>query len=510
MLIKKPSDIPYSEVTPKAVYMNRRKFLAGVAAATGAATLAARPVAGWLESESVFAAETPLAPLVKSPFSSSEPQTPFKDATHYNNYYEFGTDKSDPARNATKFQTSPWSVSVEGEVNKPRTFDIEEIRKLAPLEERIYRHRCVEAWSIVVPWIGYSFSTLAKLVDPKPTAKFVAFQTYYDVKQMPLGPRAGIRASLRGGAAGSTKPCTRWRCWPSACMGETLPNQDGAPVRMVLPWKYGFKSIKSLVKIRFVKDMPPTTWNIANAHEYGFYSNVNPQVDHPRWSQATRTTPGWFVRRKDGYKTRCSTATQTRSRACTPAWTCGRTTKAYFSSRANAMDLSRHINVRWIKPPVFLLVSGACGDISFGRASTMNSARIPVEFIRHSTGTWTLVGLCITSRDYAAASYAAPELADSVPAHVGFVCVLLRVPAPRTYVWIRLRLRFSAMITDVYKRPFITVGFTAFVLMVPLALTSTSGMIRRLGGRRWQMLHRLDLLTAIARSDSLLLAGEVR
>ena len=189
MLIKKPADIPYSEITPKDIYMNRRKFLAGVAAATGAATLGARSVSEWLEPTPVFADEpTKLGPLVKSPFSTDEPQTSEKDVTHYNNYYEFGTDKPDPARNATKFVTSPWSVSVEGEVNKPRKFDIEELRKMAPLEERIYRHRCVEAWSIVVPWIGYSFNTLIKAVDPKPTAKFVAFQTYYDIKQMPLGP----------------------------------------------------------------------------------------------------------------------------------------------------------------------------------------------------------------------------------------------------------------------------------------------------------------------------------
>jgi len=184
---------------------------------------------------------------------------------------------------------------VEGELNKPRTFDIEEIRKLAPLEERIYRHRCVEAWSIVVPWIGYSFSTLAKLVDPKPTAKFVAFQTYYDVKQMPLGPRAGIQLPYVEGLR-LDEAMHPLALLTVGMYGQTLPNQDGAPVRMVLPWKYGFKSIKSLVKIRFVKEMPPTTWNIANAHEYGFYSNVNPQVDHPRWSQASeRRLDGSFV-----------------------------------------------------------------------------------------------------------------------------------------------------------------------------------------------------------------------
>ena len=286
MLIKKPGDIPYSEITPKAVYMNRRKFLAGVAAVTGAATVGTRSVSDWLEPKSVLADEAKLGPLAKSPFSTTEPQTPLKDVSTYNNYYEFGTDKSDPSRNATKFITTPWSVSIEGEVNKPRKFDIEELRKLAPLEERIYRHRCVEAWSIVVPWIGYSFSTLAKQVDPKPTAKFVAFQSYYDIKQMPLGPRAGIELPYVEGLR-LDEAMNPLALLTFGMFGETLPNQDGAPVRMVLPWKYGFKSIKSIVKIRFVKDMPPTTWNIANAHEYGFYSNVNPQVDHPRWSQAT-------------------------------------------------------------------------------------------------------------------------------------------------------------------------------------------------------------------------------
>jgi methionine sulfoxide reductase catalytic subunit len=297
MLIKKPSDIPYSEVTPKRVYMNRRKFLAAAAAATGAAALAARPVAHWLEPTPVVAAGAKLGPLAKSPFSTNEKVNPYQDVTTYNNYYEFGTDKDEPAKYSTKFQTSPWSVSVEGEVNKPRSFDIEEIRKLAPLEQRIYRHRCVEAWSIVVPWIGYSFDVLAKLVDPKPTAKFVAFQTYYDVKQMPLGPRAGIPLPYVEGLRldEAMHPLTLLTV---GMYEETLPNQDGAPVRMVIPWKYGFKSIKSIVKIRFVKDMPPTTWNIANAHEYGFYSNVNPQVDHPRWTQATERRLGEFSRRK--------------------------------------------------------------------------------------------------------------------------------------------------------------------------------------------------------------------
>jgi sulfoxide reductase catalytic subunit YedY len=241
-------------------------------------------------------ATTKLAGLVKSPLSTTEKQTPYQDVTHYNNFYEFGTGKTDPAANAGNFRTTPWSVSVEGEVKKPRKFAMEEILKLAPLEERIYRHRCVEAWSIVVPWIGYSFSVLAKLVEPTPQAKFVAFESYYDPRQMPEGKNAGIELPYVEGLRldEAMHPLTLLTV---GMYEETLPNQDGAPVRMVIPWKYGFKSIKSLVKIRFVKDQPPTTWNLANAHEYGFYSNVNPNVDHPRWSQAKERRLGEFFRR---------------------------------------------------------------------------------------------------------------------------------------------------------------------------------------------------------------------
>jgi sulfoxide reductase catalytic subunit YedY len=217
--------------------------------------------------------------------------------THYNNFYEFGTDKADPAKNAQKFNTSNWVVSVEGDVAKPRKFTLDEILKMAPIEERIYRHRCVEAWSIVVPWIGFSFSTLAKLVEPTPKAQFVAFQSYYDSRQMPQGRWAGIEFPYVEGLRmdEAMNPLTL------LCVGmygESLPNQDGAPVRMVIPWKYGFKSIKSLVKIKFQSKMPPTTWNIANPPEYGFYSNVNPDVPNPRYSQASERRLGEIFRRK--------------------------------------------------------------------------------------------------------------------------------------------------------------------------------------------------------------------
>jgi sulfoxide reductase catalytic subunit YedY len=216
--------------------------------------------------------------------------------THYNNFYEFGTAKEDPAKNATRFRTSPWNVKVTGLVDKPRTFTLEELQQLAPLEERIYRHRCVEGWSIVVPWIGYSLNVLLKEVSPQPKAKFVAFQSYYGSSQMPLARFGGISFPyVEGLRLDEAMHPLALLCF--GMYGETLPNQDGAPVRMVLPWKYGFKSIKSLVQIKLVEKQPDTTWNLATPNEYGFYSNVNPNVDHPRWSQAKERRLGEFLRR---------------------------------------------------------------------------------------------------------------------------------------------------------------------------------------------------------------------
>ena len=293
MLLKRSPDLKYSDVTPRQVYLGRRKFLYGMGL-TGGLALAGKTLANIVDPSVRAYASTKLDGVIKGPFSTDEKVTPEKAVTTYNNFYEFGTEKSDPAKNSGKFQTSPWSVSVEGEVGKPRKFTMDEILKLAPLEERIYRHRCVEGWSIVVPWVGYSFSTLAKLVEPTPSARFVAFESYFDPKQMPLWRYAGIQLPYVEGL----RLDEAMHPLALLCVGmydETLPNQDGAPVRMTIPWKYGFKSIKSLVKIKFVKDQLPTTWNISNAHEYGFYSNVNPKVDHPRWTQAREVRlPGFF------------------------------------------------------------------------------------------------------------------------------------------------------------------------------------------------------------------------
>jgi methionine sulfoxide reductase catalytic subunit len=282
MLIRKPADLRYSEVTPKDLYLNRRQLLAGIPAA--------------LLGVRQLKAGTKLPNLAKSPLSTSEKQNSYEDVTHYNNFYEFGTQKDEPAEYAKKFKTDPWTVSVEGECAKPRKYSLDEIMKVAPLEERIYRHRCVEAWSIVVPWAGYSLSALLKQVEPTSKAKFVAFQSYYDLGQMPEARHAGIQLPYLEGLRldEAMHPLTMLTV---GMYGETLPPQDGAPVRLTVPWKYGFKSGKSLVKIRLVEKQPPSTWNISAPNEYGFYSNVNPKVDHPRWTQATERRLGELRRR---------------------------------------------------------------------------------------------------------------------------------------------------------------------------------------------------------------------
>jgi sulfoxide reductase catalytic subunit YedY len=287
MLINKPADILYSEITPKRIYMNRRNFLAGVPAAfLGARELlspSARALAGMK-----------LPNVQKSKYTLDEKQNSYQDVSTYNNYYEFGTDKSQPAETSKNFKTTPWTVSVEGACNKPRKFTMDEILALAPLEERVYRHRCVEAWSIVVPWVGYSLSTLLNKVEPTSKAKYVAFETFFDRRQMPHA--SGLEFPyVEGLRLDEAMHPLALLC--TGMFGEVLPPQDGAPVRVILPWKYGFKSIKSIVKIRLVGSQPPTSWNLANPPEYGFYSNVNPQVDHPRWSQASERRLGEFRKR---------------------------------------------------------------------------------------------------------------------------------------------------------------------------------------------------------------------
>jgi sulfoxide reductase catalytic subunit YedY len=255
----------------------------------------------WLRPATEARAAEKLVNIKKSSYSTTEKQNSFKDITTYNNFYELGVDKGDPAQNAKYLTTRPWTVAVEGEVKKAKTFDIEEIMKLAPLEERVYRLRCVEAWSMVIPWVGFPLSALIKQVEPTNNAKFIQFVTLQDPKRMP-GQNPGIFGNvldwpyvegLRMDEA--MHPLT---ILSVGLYGEVLPSQNGAPLRLVVPWKYGFKSIKSIVKVRFVDAQPKTAWNTMQPQEYGFYSNVNPEVDHPRWSQATERRIGEFLRRK--------------------------------------------------------------------------------------------------------------------------------------------------------------------------------------------------------------------
>src|ERR1700739_4357509 len=240
MLIRKAPDLTYAAVTPKSVSLHRRKFLRAMGIVGAAVAVGKGMFELALPSQFVLAG-TKLTGLVKSPFSTTEKESTLNDVTHYNNFYEFGTDKGDPAKNSQNFKTSPWTVSVEGEVNKPRKFSMDDILKIAPLEERIYRHRCVEAWSIVVPWIGFSFSNLVNLVEPTSKAKFVAFESYFDTRQMPQAKYAGIDFPYVEGLR-MDEAVIPLALLCVGMYGETLPPQDGAPVRITVPWKYGFKS----------------------------------------------------------------------------------------------------------------------------------------------------------------------------------------------------------------------------------------------------------------------------
>jgi methionine sulfoxide reductase catalytic subunit len=279
------SRINSSEITPESTFQNqrqnRRRFLTG-AAALGAGAIAATRLKAFINPEPVFA-DSPLK-AVPSKYVVNETQTPFGKATTYNNFYEFGEEKDQPAKNAHTLHTRPWTIQVDGLVKKPLTVNIDDLLSYRPLESRIYRHRCVEAWSMVIPWDGYSLSEFINFCEPLPSAKFVQFISLVDRKQMPELPGGydwPYSEGLRMDEAMNPLALLTFGCY-----GQVLPNQNGAPVRVILPWKYGFKSAKSIVKFHFTDKQPKTLWNEMNAQEYGFYSNVNPTVNHPRWSQA--------------------------------------------------------------------------------------------------------------------------------------------------------------------------------------------------------------------------------
>ncbi len=294
MLIRKPSDIPSSLITSKDQYLNRRRFLREAlsgAAVAGAAALGIDRVADLISPRTRALAGTKLQ-TVKSPLSTTGEQlTSYQDITTYNNFYEFGVDKGAPSKNAGGLPTRPWTVRVEGLVNKPKTFDIDTLLKMQPLEDRVYRHRCVEAWSMVIPWVGYSLSEFVKQCEPTSKAKYVEFISYYDKHVEKWTSQSTINWPYTEGLR-MDEAMHPLALLTFGLYGEVLPNQDGAPVRIVVPWKYGFKSAKSIVAVRFTDKQPPTTWNEQGPNEYGFYSNVNPNVDHPRWSQKTERRIG--------------------------------------------------------------------------------------------------------------------------------------------------------------------------------------------------------------------------
>ncbi len=282
MLVRPSTTILPSEITDEKLYWTRRSFLAATGGAAGMAFLDCTPGA---EVVNDLAAET------------DDKLTPYEAVTTYNNFYEFGTGKDDPAKNAHTLRTTPWTVEITGEIGKPGTYDIDDIVKPHKTEERVYRMRCVEGWSMVIPWMGFPLKDLITRLEPTSRAKFVEFTTLLDPKQMP-GQRRGVLdwpyvEGLRMDEA--MHPLT---LMVTGVYGKTLPNQNGAPIRLIVPWKYGFKGGKSIVRIRFMESMPRTTWNIAAPHEYGFYANVNPEVDHPRWSQARERRIGEFFKRK--------------------------------------------------------------------------------------------------------------------------------------------------------------------------------------------------------------------
>lgn len=292
---KDPNDPLYSEVTPKHLYLSRRKFIVS-AAGVGAVALGAGKISELLEPLTSASAATKLQ-YGRGPFSTDEKLTPQQDISSYNNFYEFSTDKEGPSKLAGSFKPQPWTVSVEGLVAKPQKFDYDSLLKIAPLEERIYRLRCVEGWSMVIPWIGFPLKTLIDRVQPTSKAKFVEFTTVLRPSELP-GQKRGVLQWPYVEGLRLDEAMNPLALVTVGLYGETLPNQNGAPVRIIVPWKYGFKSAKSIVKIRFVDGMPKTTWNIAAPNEYGFYSNVNPEVDHPRWSQARERRIGEFFKRK--------------------------------------------------------------------------------------------------------------------------------------------------------------------------------------------------------------------
>jgi len=297
MAFRKSKAISSSEITPYEVYLDRRKFIGRAARMAAAAAVAPGSLAACeLAGEEAAAATIEGNKSIFSPKGQEEKLTPYKDVTGYNNFYEFGTGKDDPAKNAGDFRSRPWTVKIDGHCERPGEYDLDDLMGRFPSQERVYRLRCVEAWSMVIPWQGFPLKDLLEWVQPTSRARFVEFTTLYDPDRM-FAQRSGILDWPYAEGLRMDEALNPLTLMATGLYDETLPGQNGAPIRLVVPWKYGFKSIKSIVRIRLVSDMPRTTWNLLAPNEYGFFANVNPEVDHPRWSQARERRIGEFRRR---------------------------------------------------------------------------------------------------------------------------------------------------------------------------------------------------------------------
>ena len=509
MLIRRPSDIRSSEITDERTYLRRRDFMRLAGSAAVAAT-----AAPWLVGCGMDAAvsgdagdpQTALAGFKPKVITTDEKWNTFEEITSYNNFYEFGTGKDDPARYAGRLKTSPWKVKIEGLCAKPAEYLLEDLIKPFELEERIYRLRCVEAWSMVIPWIGIPLSSILKRAEPTAKATFVEFTTLQRPSEMPGQNEASLRWPYTEGLRmdEAMHPLT---IMAVGLYGKTLMNQNGAPFRLVVPWKYGFKSIKSVVRIRFVDKMPATAWSDANPSEYGFYSNVNPQVDHPRWSQARERRIGEFSRRPtlmfNGYGDQVASMYAglgpeeillRRSRLAVRCLAVA--PSAASSQRPTASQPAATMLSKFSKPLVFLAALSPFLWLAF-RGLTGRLSVNPIEDITLTTGIWALRFLLISLAITPIRRLTGWQRVIQYRRMLGLFAFFYATLHLLTYVVLDQGLAFEFIIPDILKRPYITMGMIAFTLMVPLAITSTKGWIRRLG-KKWQLLHRLVYLSALA------------
>ena len=473
-----------SEITPQRVYQQRRQLLQGVAGGVALAGLAAFKTAQAQVPRPNKLAAMP-APRSTVPGAVvMDKLTPYNDVSSYNNFYEFGTDKADPAKYAGTLKTRPWTVAIEGEVKKPGSYDLDALLKLAPMEERIYRLRCVEGWSMVVPWVGYSLAELIKRVEPTGNAKFVQFVTLADRAQMPGLSQAVLDWPYTEGLRldEAMHPLT---LLAFGLYGEVLPKQNGAPLRLVVPWKYGFKSGKSLVKIRFTDKQPKTSWEAAIPDEYGFYSNVNPKVDHPRWSQATERRlgeDGLFAKKRptlmfNGYEAAGRPALHRHGPEEILLNWGPMSTAARAAPARSGLPINRLLMHGAAKPLLFLLALLPLGWLVWGAVNNTLGAN-PAETLIRSTGDWTLRALCLTLAVTPLRQLTGWHALARLRRMLGLFTFFYGALHFLAFAWLDMGLDLAAIVADIPKRPFILVGTAALLLMLPLAATSFNAAIK--------------------------------